>query len=162
MQFLGIDPGVAGGIAIVSETGLVATAWKMPATEREMLELLGEAAAADDTRGMVEKLGGMPRDKKGRPMQSPTTMFKMGTNFGKIHMALVAAGIAFDQVLPRDWQAQFGLLRGGKKMTNTEKKNTHKAKAEQLFPLLKITHAVADALLIAEYCRRLERPPKPF
>lgn len=34
------------------------------------------------------------------------------------------------------------------------KKNRHKAKAQQLFPAWHITHATADALLIAEYARR--------
>jgi hypothetical protein len=36
-------------------------------------------------------------------------------------------------------------------------KNISKRRAQELFPSLKITHAVADALLIAEYGRRLER-----
>ena len=30
-----------------------------------------------------------------------------------------------------------------------------KAKAQQLFPNLKITHAIADSLLIADYCRQI-------
>jgi hypothetical protein len=34
-------------------------------------------------------------------------------------------------------------------------KNVSKARAQELFPALKITHATADALLIAEYGRRL-------
>jgi hypothetical protein len=33
-------------------------------------------------------------------------------------------------------------------------KNVTKAKAQQLFTQLKITHATADALLIAEFARR--------
>jgi hypothetical protein len=33
-------------------------------------------------------------------------------------------------------------------------KNVTKRKAQELFPSLKITHATADALLIAEYLRR--------
>jgi hypothetical protein len=34
-------------------------------------------------------------------------------------------------------------------------KNVSKAKAQQLFPTMKITHAVADALLLAAYAQRL-------
>ena len=34
-------------------------------------------------------------------------------------------------------------------------KNVTKSRAQELFPELKITHAIADALLIAEYGRRV-------
>jgi hypothetical protein len=34
-------------------------------------------------------------------------------------------------------------------------KNITKRKAQELFPEIKITHAIADSLLIAEYGRRL-------
>jgi hypothetical protein len=34
-------------------------------------------------------------------------------------------------------------------------KNVTKRRAQQLFPQLKVTHAIADALLIAEYGRRV-------
>jgi len=33
-------------------------------------------------------------------------------------------------------------------------KNVSKRRAQELFPEIKITHAIADALLIAEYARR--------
>ena len=39
----------------------------------------------------------------------------------------------------------------------TEKKNRHKDKAALYFPEIAITHAIADALLISEYCRRTWR-----
>ena len=35
-------------------------------------------------------------------------------------------------------------------------KNVTKRRAQELFPGARVTHAVADALLLAEYCRRLE------
>jgi hypothetical protein len=38
--------------------------------------------------------------------------------------------------------------------TSTEKKNRHKAAAVRLFPGVKVTHKVADAILIAEFARR--------
>ncbi len=33
-------------------------------------------------------------------------------------------------------------------------KNVTKRKAQELFPEIKVTHAIADALLIGEYARR--------
>ena len=46
------------------------------------------------------------------------------------------------------WQKYLGCLTKGDK-------NVSKAKAQELFPDLKITHAIADSLLIAEYGRRV-------
>jgi hypothetical protein len=34
-------------------------------------------------------------------------------------------------------------------------KNVTKSRAQELFPEVKVTHAIADALLIAEYGRRI-------
>jgi hypothetical protein len=61
---------------------------------------------------------------------------------------LVAAGLPFELVSPAMWQRAMGCLSGGDK-------NVTKRKAQELFPDLYITHATADALLIAEYGRRL-------
>ena len=68
---------------------------------------------------------------------------------------MTAAGIRWEYVTPQKWQREFGLILP--KLSNTDKKNRHKAVAQQLFPDVKITHAIADALLIAEYCRRKDR-----
>lgn len=153
--YIGIDPGVSGGIALIDQ-GPVSNepgAVKMPATERDIWDVFRTM----ETRPIfayIEKLGGMPRDEQGRARQSGTTMFKMGLNNGLLRMALVASGIPFDEVLPKKWQAEFGLLKRPNE-TQTAKKNRHKQKAQQLFPSLKVTHATADALLLAEYCRRI-------
>jgi hypothetical protein len=36
-------------------------------------------------------------------------------------------------------------------------KHISKQRAQQLFPSAKVTHAIADALLLAEYCGRVHR-----
>ena len=154
--YIGIDPGVSGGIALIdqgpvnSEAGAV----KMPATERDIWEAIRDMGTAVEPFAYIERLGAMPRDEHGKARQNPTTMFKMGVNYGLLRMCLIASGIPFDEVLPRKWQADFGLLRRPSE-TITQKKNRHKQKAQQLWPSLKITHAIADALLICEYCRRI-------
>lgn len=44
---------------------------------------------------------------------------------------------------------------------HTAAKNLTKARAQQLWPEYpRITHAIADALLIAEFCRRVHCPMK--
>jgi len=45
------------------------------------------------------------------------------------------------------------LCKGKPKKTKTEKKNIDKAEAQRRYPKIKMTHAIADALLIATYCR---------
>ena len=54
----------------------------------------------------------------------------------------------FEEVAPQVWQKVLGCLSRGDK-------NVTKAKAQQLFPAIKVTHAIADALLLAEYARRV-------
>jgi len=56
--------------------------------------------------------------------------------------------IPFQAIAPGVWQRNMGCLSGG------DKKVTYR-KAQELFPKIRITHAIADACLIAEYARRL-------
>jgi len=84
------------------------------------------------------------------------TMFTFGQNFGHLEMGLIACGIPYRLVIPRAWQSPFDLL-SKKRESTTEKKNRHKARAMEYFTEMKVTHAIADSLLIAEYCRRTWR-----
>jgi crossover junction endodeoxyribonuclease RuvC len=121
----------------------------MPGTPADILDTIQFFAA--DKAGAVavlELVHSMPK-------QGLASTWKFGVNYGELRMALTATKIPFKEVTPQKWQREFGLptLRqcGGSKPA---KKNKHKERAQQLFPDLKITHAVADALLLAEFCRR--------
>ena len=81
------------------------------------------------------------------PGQGVASSFKFGQGFGHLEMALTASGIPHTYVAPQKWQKELQCLTKGDK-------NVSKARAQQLFPHIKVTHAIADALLIAEYCRR--------
>lgn len=141
---------MSGGIAIIGDGVVLPRA--MPDTERDTWDVLG--SLGDECFCVIERLGQMPRDKEtGRAKQSPTTMLKMGLNYGGLRMALIGRGIPFEDILPVVWQRHFGLM-GSSNESRTDKKNRHKAKAQQLFPHLKVTLKTCDALLIAEYCRR--------
>jgi len=83
-------------------------------------------------------------------------MFTFGQNYGFVRGVLVALEIPFEEVLPQKWQATFSLKRTDKSESDTAKKNRHKAKAQNLFPGARCTHSVSDAILIAEYGRRLK------
>ncbi len=153
MLFIGIDPGKSGGIAFnpADQDPTEVNATKMPATERDTwYEINGGSYGkySDDTFALIEKVGPMPG-------QGVTSMFSFGRNYGMLRAFLIAAGIPFETVSPQKWQREFGLIvPKSKGLTDTQKKNLHKAKAQELFPHLKITHAIADALLIAKYAQR--------
>jgi hypothetical protein len=77
--------------------------------------------------------------------------FTFGRGFGGLEMALTAAGIPYRTVLPLVWQLR--IIGAGTKGN----KNLSKAHAGRLFGgEVKVTHAIADALLIAEYGRVVE------
>lgn len=138
MNYIGIDPGKSGGIAVITTEG-AAYAYKMPPTDRDLLDLLDDIGAGV-SRAMLEQVHAMPG-------QGVTSTFTFGRGFGKLEMALCAARIPFELVTPQKWQKLLGCLTKGNK-------NVSKAAAQRLFPTLKVTHAIADALLIAEFCRR--------
>jgi hypothetical protein len=78
------------------------------------------------------------------PQQGVKSAFTFGNGFGHLEMALTAAGIPFTRVRPQIWQKELNCLTGGQK-------NITKQRAQELFPSIKVTHAIADALLIAKY-----------
>lgn len=152
MIYIGIDPGASGGIAFIETMDQVVGATKTPATERDVWQwiasLSGSCRRGNGGRAIIEKVGGYVGEA-----QPGSAAFKFGASYGGLRMALIAAGIPFDEVTPQTWQREFALKRA-KDETKTAWKNRLKAKAQQLFPQETVTLATADALLIAEYCRR--------
>jgi hypothetical protein len=137
MTFIGLDPGKCGGIAAVASDGSLVMVEKMPLTERDILDLLAEFT---DARAVLERVG--PSPQMGR-----VSVWTFGVGYGGLRMALVASRIPFDEVTPSKWQQLLTCRSGGDK-------NVTKRRAQELFPSVKVTHAVADALLLAEYGRR--------
>lgn len=152
---LGIDPGSAGGWARVSEDTLQPpTAGKLDLDDSFNLLQDIRAAAAGVSVIFVEKVQPSPPQRGGERRSGTKSMFSFGRGVGMLEMLLTViaaeSGIRFEYVTPRQWQQHFQLYGKGEAST-TEKKNRHKAVATRLFPSIKVTHAVADALLIAEY-----------
>lgn len=139
MIFLGIDPGASGGIAFLSSIDAEAQATKMPETERDAW-LAISTWELSKAFAIIEAVHSMPK-------QGVASSFKFGRSYGFLRGCLIASGIPFEEVTPQRWQKELGCMSKGDK-------NVTKARAQQLFPGLKITHATADALLLAEYARR--------
>lgn len=147
MIFIGVDPGVSGGLAELGKRG--ANGIKMPGTEKDVWEWVQPFMTAPlPVFAVIERVGGYVGEA-----QPGSAAFKFGASYGGLRMALVAAGIPFEEVTPQKWQKEYQLARG-KGESKTSWKNRLKAKAQQLFPDLVVTLATADALLIAEYARR--------
>jgi hypothetical protein len=155
--YLGVDPGVSGGIAALTRTGTIVGVTSMPATVQDLFEWV--LAYGSDHRqngpprgiAVVEFVAAFA--PAGRKMGASGAM-TFGKNVGHLEMALTIARIAYDRAVPRKWQTAIGVIYP-KLSTQTERKNISKARAQQLFPGVKVTHAIADALLISEYCRRI-------
>ena len=146
--YIGVDPGVSGGLARIDPLGKV-TAIKMPETERDVWEWF-RLAGTSTTHAVIEQVGGfVGKDQPG------SAMFKFGQGYGILRMALIAARIPFEQAMPQKWQKALGCPTRKKTDTRTVWKNKLKAHAQQIFPEMEVTLAIADALLIVEYCRRL-------
>ena len=146
--YIGIDPGANGGLATISTWNtLVVKAYSFGRISMvDIAGILEDNWSTGATHALIELVHAMPG-------QGVTSMFNFGHNFGMLEGLLIGAGIPYDRVTPQKWQKEFGLYRLPDE-TKTAKKNRHKALAKELFPTLNITHATADALLIAEYCRR--------
>jgi len=143
MIFLGIDPGMSGGMGILS-------------SNNDMVYLAKAISFTNQTdKDISDYIKGIGNDAfcclelahafKGQGISST---FKFGRNFGLLLGCLYTQNIPFELVSPQKWQKALGCLSSGDK-------NVTKAMAQRLFPQLKINHAVADSLLLAEYSKRV-------
>ena len=140
---IGIDPGANGGIAWITDGK--ACVEKMPDTLQDLWELVVSISLEAGTGGMgirayIEAVSSSPQ-------MGVVSSFSFGRGYGNLEMALTAAGIPFERVRPQVWQKALGCMTKGDK-------NVSKSKAQELFPDRKITHATADALLIAYYGKK--------
>jgi len=149
--YLGLDPGQSGGIAYITEDRSKVGAFKMPDTDQDLLDLLEDIDQMGQCHAILESVHSMPA-------QGVSSSFTFGEGYGKLQMALLAMKIPFTKVSPQKWQKEMGCMSKGDK-------NVTKARAQELFsdwtkgspPAIKITHATADALLLADYGRRTLR-----
>ncbi len=145
MIFLGIDPGKTGGISVHTTSGAVAYGFtnKTPMDIYETIVTCRNYCITDINHkcvALIEKVHSMPK-------QGVASSFTFGKNYGFLLGCLTALEIPFEYVTPQKWQ-------GYLKCRTKGDKNITKQKAQELYPHLKITQAIADALLIGEYLKR--------
>jgi hypothetical protein len=165
MNFLGIDPGKSGGLAILDYEGRVIELTRMPKVRGEdEIDEVGvwqwisrHLTAPVKCVVWIEKVSGYIGNA-----HTGSSMFEFGVSYGGLRMAVVAAqGYGHNEVLPQDWQRYLG-IEPRRKKKGTYKgeskpafKGRLKAFAQRLYPDVKVENATADALLIALYGKRV-------
>lgn len=149
MIYIGIDPGKSGGIAAVWPNRMICRAERMPSTEGDVLALLTQLVDAGMESGGDPGCFAVLERVASSPQMGVVSAFTFGQGYGALRMALHAAGIPFDAVTPGKWQQLMGCRSKGDK-------NVTKRRAQELWPRFAVTHATADALLLADYARRTE------
>ena len=151
--YIGIDPGFKGAIAVITDN--VVQVFDTPTvmitkTRRDyLIPKMTSIVSAFNKTGVVaiEKVHSMPR-------QGVASAFTFGKGYGIWLGVLSALVIPYEEVTPQRWQGAMldGMQRG---------KDANRLRAMQLFPHMsesferKKDDGRADALLIAEYRRRL-------
>lgn len=163
MKYVGIDPGANGGIAIIESINgeiVGVELFKFPKKDEELADLLAKAIPVVDYACWLEHVHAMPN-------QGVVSTFTFGKNFGVVCGILIANNVNFSFVRPQYWQKilaidprRKGVSRGSDGFlridneTKSEWKDRLKKTAKRMYPELRITLNTADALLIAEACRR--------
>lgn len=165
-SYVGIDPGKQGGIVLISPISVVW--WSIPETELDLWNVFTtvQALTCRGAYACIENVHASPQG-------GVSSMFTFGYGYGRLRLGLVAIGLPHDLVRPQEWQGALNIpsrkkgtgpkigfrKSGGEK--DKEWKERLRARAQQVFPALslwreskKMQYAIADALLIAEYCRR--------
>ena len=138
---IGVDPGANGGVAWITSDGK-ACVEKMPDTLQDLWDLVVSISLEAGTGGTG--IRAYLESVSSSPQMGVVSAFSFGRGYGNLEMALTAAGIPFERVRPQVWQKALDCMTKGDK-------NVSKRKAQELFPDRKVTHATADALLIAYY-----------
>lgn len=139
MIYLGVDPGASGAIVAIHDGEI--THARNDWTERDISDWLGQTVLTYECHATLELVSAMPK-------QGVSSTFKFGTSYGFLRGLLIAMHIPFETVTPAKWQQVMRCRSRGDK-------NVTKARAQELFPNHKWTHRTADAVLLAEYGRRM-------
>jgi len=161
MRIIGVDPGVKGGIAIIPLLDFEGTkTYPLEGmTNSDISTLLDgeEGHIFIEQPSLNPYLGGTPCPRcKAKPMRNSQSFWKLGRSLGFLEGVATAKGHKVDMISPMKWQNYLKCSTGGNKritldlaikafpQLSRKLKGTGKIKSN-------VTHAVADALLIALY-----------
>lgn len=134
-----IDPGIGGGMAAFVRGDLITAAFT---TEGDACQWLRQFDPATATAWIEEV--------HSSPQMGVRSAFTFGRNFGFWLGALGALQIPVRMVKPQVWQRG---IAGVGRLQGPERKSALRAEAQRRFPHLRITQAVADAILMNDWAR---------
>jgi crossover junction endodeoxyribonuclease RuvC len=152
MFTIGIDPGNAGGMALLCGTGFV-VAHPLPliaAAKKSKKMALDVHAFAAIVRNWMNDAGGdicaVIEDVHAMPGQGVTSMFSFGRGMGKIEGVFAALGIPIEYVSPQTWKRFYKL---------GPDKEQSRLVAQRAYPKASLNRkkdeGIAEAILIAVY-----------
>jgi hypothetical protein len=172
--YFGVDSGASGGVAIIAPNHI--RLLEMPAKDGRDKALcdwwlhMMNVYSGFERFAVLELVTGYMRNyrttKKGKGavdgenMGSGHSMFKLGVVYGGLRMAMIFSGFTLGdnlvEVTAKKWQNTFELGARGSR-TQSQWKARLKQEALELYPHLSdmLTLKTCDALLIAEYARRI-------
>ena len=149
--FMGIDPGKNGGVAVINEIPdyEAVVSFRCPDTVNKMAFSLMATIPSDisfnDVLVTVEHVHAMPSN-------GVVSMFSFGQNLGRWEGILASFELNVSYVGPRAWMQHYDCKP---KMERKDRKRYLRGIAENLFPNIKMTFNVSDALLIANYNKEI-------
>ena len=154
-RFCGIDPGLAGAVAVLDHTGALVALHDVPVLtlrtsrgHRQEYDTVGMAAILQPYADLQAHV--MLEEAQSMPGLGVRSMFTCGVGFGAWLGLLAALQIPYSRVRPQLWKRALGLGKD---------KEQARLRAMQLFSSadlrLKKHHGRAEALLLAHYGHRL-------
>ena len=149
--FIGVDPGKNGGVAVINEVkkyeGVIS--FRCPKNARDMAMALMATIPTDisysDIIVAVEHVHSMPK-------QGVVSSFSFGQNLGQWEGIISSLELDIEYVSPRSWMGHYDLQWN---LDRKDRKRFLRGVAENLFPNIKMTFNISDALLIANYKKEI-------
>lgn len=152
--YYGIDCGVSGGIAQIKNRNDISLYSFKDCTIKDIVGLFSMIFGndGDERFVIVERVHAMPSKFRGC-----STSWTLAESFSVVRTLLAVEEVPYELVLPQTWQKAMR-CKFDKSVNYTKRKKLLMTEAQSLFPNLQdITRDTADALLIAEYCRRVHK-----
>ncbi len=160
MIYIGIDPGKSGGIAAIDDDGFLMHLSTMPLSGGPI-----DPVAVANILRKLDKKHVFIEHAQAMPKQGVTSMFNYGMGFGVLQGICSALGCPMTLIKPRLWQKA---MHVGADQSACPKDRSFQV-VYRLFPTANLKASerckndhdgMADALLIAEYGRRLLVNPR--
>ena len=156
MKYIGIDPGKEGGWGLIDSEGQGLACGPLPYNANE-LDIMGLLKVLRNSRDAgIDHIVMAIERPMARDAQSDTGILHSGMNFGMLIAIGTILGFRIATPTPANWKASMHVTRD---------KGTSMREANHLFPNLReflygprggARDGIAEALLIAEYQRRLD------